>query len=56
MSEQLMSVGQLAEYLQVPVKTVYAWRHKRTGPRSLKVGRHVRYRRKDVDAWLERAA
>lgn len=43
----------LAEYLNVPVATVYKWRYEGTGPPGIKVGRHVRYRRGDVEAWLD---
>lgn len=49
----LMSPQQLADYLGVPVATVYRWRHESTGPRGIKVGKHVRYRRRDVESWLE---
>ncbi len=28
------------------------WRHKGSGPRSFKVGRHVRYWRTDLILWL----
>lgn len=49
----LLSPQQLADYLGVPVATVYRWRHESTGPRGIKVGKHVRYRRGDVEAWLE---
>jgi excisionase family DNA binding protein len=52
----LLSVEQLAAYLQVPVPTLYQWRHKGTGPRGLRVGRHVRYRRVDVEEWVARQA
>ena len=48
----LLSPQQLAEYLGVPVRTVYAWNHEGTGPTPIRVGRHVRYRRDDVEAWL----
>jgi excisionase family DNA binding protein len=47
-----MSVQELADFLDVPVKTVYAWRYHREGPRGFKVGRHVRFRWHDVEAWL----
>lgn len=49
----LLSPEQLAAELGIPVATVYAWRYRGTGPRGIKVGRHVRYRITDVDAWLE---
>jgi excisionase family DNA binding protein len=49
----LMSTQDLASFLQVPLATVYAWRHKRKGPPGILVGRYVRYRRSDVEAWLD---
>lgn len=48
----LVSVTELAEYLGVPVKTVYEWNCKGTGPKVLKVGRYVRFRWQDVEQWL----
>jgi excisionase family DNA binding protein len=49
----LLSPQQLADYLGVPLATVYRWRYEGTGPRGIKVGKHVRYRRQDVERWLE---
>lgn len=46
----------LAAYLGLPVGTIYRWRVKGTGPRGIRIGRHVRYRRSDVDAWVEARA
>ena len=43
----------LAEWLGVPVRTIYSWNHKGTGPRMHRIGKHARYRRVDVEAWLE---
>lgn len=48
----LMGADDLAAYLQVPLQTVYAWSSRGLGPTPLKVGRHLRYRREDVAAWL----
>jgi excisionase family DNA binding protein len=42
----------LAEYLQVQLRTVYSWRARGGGPPCYVVGRHLRYRRSEVDAWL----
>lgn len=53
---ELLSPDQLAEYLGVPIATVYRWRARRTGPCGLRVGRHVRYRWADVESWLEAQA
>lgn len=47
-----MTVTELAEELGVPVATVYQWRVKGYGPRGATFGRHVRFRRSDVDAWV----
>jgi excisionase family DNA binding protein len=53
---KLLSPAELGEYLGVPVQTVYAWRDKGTGPRALKVGKHLRYRTSDVEIWLDQQA
>ena len=34
--------------------TLYQWRYRREGPPGFRVGRYVRYRRTDVEAWIER--
>lgn len=52
----LLSIGDLSDELGVPVSTIYTWNSRGTGPNYLKVGRHVRYRRADVDAWLDSLA
>jgi excisionase family DNA binding protein len=49
----LASPEDVAEYLGVPVKTVYRWRYHHTGPKGIRVGRHVRYRWADVEKWLD---
>lgn len=51
--ERLLSVAEVATYLGVPVKTLYQWRHKGVGPRAMRVGRHLRYRRSELDRWLD---
>lgn len=38
----------------VPIATLYQWRHKGKGPKSRRVGRHLRYKPEDVRAWIER--
>jgi excisionase family DNA binding protein len=49
----LLTSEQLAEYLQVPLATIYRWAYAGTGPVGLRVGRHRRYRRADVESWLD---
>ncbi|WP_254876461.1 AlpA family transcriptional regulator [Streptomyces sp. CAI-85] len=41
----------VADYFRVPIATVYQWNYKGTGPKFRKIGRHVRYRWDDVEAF-----
>ncbi len=50
--DRLLTTQQLAEYLAVPVATLYSWRHAGEGPPGFRVGKHVRYRWGDVDEWV----
>ena len=54
MSDKLMTVEQIAEYLQVDEYTIYAWARKGKMP-AFKVGRFWRFRTEDIDKWLEEA-
>ena len=51
--EKLLSPDELAEFFGVPLGTIYRWNYTSTGPRPIKVGRHVRYRESDVERWLD---
>lgn len=51
-----MTTADVAEYLQMPVSTLYQWRYRGTAPRAITVGKHTRYRKADVDAWLDERA
>ena len=51
--DRLLTVEDLADYLGVPVATMYAWRYRHQGPPGFRVGRHLRYRRSDVDEWID---
>lgn len=51
--DRLINVHDLAAYLEVPVKTLYAWRYRREGPPGFRVGRHLRYRWSDVQSWIQ---
>jgi excisionase family DNA binding protein len=50
--EPLLSVQDLAGFLDVPVATIYAWRYRGEGPPGLRVGRHLRFRSSDVEQWI----
>jgi len=47
-----MSIREVAQCLGVPEATLRYWRYQGTGPRSIKVGRHVRYQRAEVERYL----
>lgn len=49
----LADTEEVAEYMSKPPRTLEQWRYRGVGPRYLKVGRDVRYRWEDVDAWLD---
>jgi predicted DNA-binding transcriptional regulator AlpA len=49
----LWTVDDVALHLGVPIRTLYKWRRLNVGPRSFKVGRHIRYRAEDVSVWLD---
>ena len=51
--DRLLSVQELANYLGVPMTTLYQWRYRREGPPGFRVGRHIRYRWSDIEAWIE---
>jgi len=48
----LLNVHELSAVLGVPEATLYGWRTQGKGPRGIRVGRHLRYRPEDVEAWI----
>jgi excisionase family DNA binding protein len=53
---RLLTVQEVADLLQVPPKTIYAWRYRGLGPTAVPVGKYLRFRPEDVAAWLEARA
>lgn len=53
MTPTLMTAAEVAEYLRIPLNTLYKWRYEGAGPRAARVGKHLRYRREDVEVWLD---
>lgn len=51
--DHLLTYDDVSRILQVPVNTLRQWRHRGEGPPALRIGGHVRFRRADVDAWIE---
>lgn len=52
LGEEMLTLQEACAFLRVPEGTLRYWRHLGTGPRSFKVGRHVRYWRADLIVWL----
>ncbi|MCK2237819.1 MULTISPECIES: AlpA family transcriptional regulator [unclassified Crossiella] len=50
--DRLWTAEETAGFLGVPLKTLYQWRWKGTGPRGRKVGRHLRFDPAVVRAWV----
>ncbi len=53
MLTKLWTVQDVSDYLGVPVKTLYRWRTTGQGPTARRVGKHLRYRPDDVEAWFD---
>lgn len=47
----LLTRAEVAEYLQMSVSGLANWAAEGKGPRFIKMGYHVRYKREDVVAW-----
>jgi predicted DNA-binding transcriptional regulator AlpA len=48
----LLGPSDVGALLGLPTATLANWRCAGKGPPFLRVGRHVRYRRGDVDTWI----
>jgi excisionase family DNA binding protein len=48
-----LTTPEAARYLNFEVSTLEQWRWNGRGPRFVKIGRYVRYRLSDLDAFLE---
>ena len=48
----LLDEARLASKLNVSRSTLQSWRYRGCGPRFIKIGRLIRYRAADVDAYL----
>lgn len=48
--QPLATPEEVAAYLGIPVATLYQWRYRGVGPQASRVGRHLRYDWRDVEA------
>ena len=53
--EPLLTVEEAAKLLRVKKQTLYTWAYRRQIP-SQKVGKALRFRQKDLEAWLRAQA
>jgi excisionase family DNA binding protein len=53
MPELPLTTQEAADLLGLKRTTLEAWRVRGCGPRFVKLGRAVRYRAADLDAWIE---
>lgn len=51
--DRLLTAREAAEFLQVPLRTLYSWRVEGTAPPAYRLGKHLRFRRGDLDAWVD---
>lgn len=50
--DDLLTAKEVARLVRVDVWTFYRWLRRGIGPRALRVGGIVRFRRADVDCWM----
>ena len=50
--ERLWSIGEVADFLGIPVATLHQWRYLGSGPEAFRVGKHLRYDPDIVRRWL----
>lgn len=51
--DEIWTVEDLARFLKVTTAAIYGMRYRREGPKALKVGRSLRWRKRDVLQWWE---
>jgi excisionase family DNA binding protein len=51
--DPLLTIEQVAHWLGKPRNTLYAWHSRGKGPRAIRVGNTLRYRRSEVERWLD---
>lgn len=51
--EPLLDITELADYLGIPISTLYDWRARGLGPRAYRFGKRLKFALSDVQAWME---
>ena len=52
-ADVLLTESQAAQLLQISIRTLQAWRLRRSGPPYVQLGRAVRYRISDLMGWID---
>lgn len=50
--EPFIDIHELADYLGIPVSTIYDWRVRGLGPVAYRFGKHLKFAVSDVKAWI----
>ena len=51
--DPLLTIEDVMAWLRKPKHTLYAWHSRGKGPRAIRVGNTLRYRRSEVERWLD---
>ena len=51
--DPLLTIEEVSDWLGIPRGTLYQWRTRKQGPRAIKVGGALRYRRSEVESYLD---
>jgi excisionase family DNA binding protein len=51
--DELLTLDEVAAYLKLPVATLRKWRVEGRGPAAFRLGKHLRYRRSTVEAFIK---
>ncbi|MFO7861005.1 MAG: helix-turn-helix domain-containing protein [Desulfosalsimonas sp.] len=50
---EFYTTEQVSNLLGIQPNTLEIWRHRGTGPKFIKMGRLVRYKSNDLEAWID---
>lgn len=52
LGDEMLTIEEVSDLIRVPINTLRYWRHLGSGPRSFRLGRHIRYWKTDVVLWV----
>ncbi|MDX8146513.1 helix-turn-helix domain-containing protein [Lentzea sp. BCCO 10_0061] len=50
---KLWTINDVADFLGIPVQTLYQWRTRKYGPPGRRIGKYVRYIPDEVKTWFD---